>query len=518
MKKLFTYLLFLPLMAQAQWDAWNTNSIWLKEDADGYGGDIGISDSAYFGYTGTGWSTILDSVGRFTKYAGDAITEGYILMGNADGRLELTEPGFGLGSVTSVGLAAGTSGTDVNITGSPVTTAGTITINIPDAGPTARGLVTTGSQTFAGAKTFSSLAAFQNGINVTNSINHDGTFTFGWTEGSETVINTTGQIIKYYGIDVVTGDMFKGGAGAYEVLSIGTPDQLLRVNAGGTNFEWYTPTFLAAEVDGSVTNEGSLTVNAGTGTTSLISSNTSGSTDVTLTAAGINTIGEVGNVITITATEVDGSTTNEVQNLSYDAGNREVDISLGGTSATIPLAVDDGATEGLSSYTPADFTVTAGNVAIDYTNGQEATTSQDGFLSQTDWDTFNNKTGLVQTPTEQTGQTASIGATTAYTTPAADGYYRISVCATITTAAGTSLDLASVVKWTEATDNVVKTWPSNNINNLNRTVTNGTGVAIAFDVVAHVKAETAIQYQTVFSFVGGAPQYNIHIYIEKLAF
>lgn len=63
--------------------------------------------------------------------------------------------GGGSGTVTSVGLALGTSGTDVNVSGSPVTTSGDITLNIPDASATARGLVTTGTQTIAGAKTWS---------------------------------------------------------------------------------------------------------------------------------------------------------------------------------------------------------------------------------------------------------------------------------------------------------------------------------------------------------------------------
>lgn len=85
-----------------------------------------------------------------------------------------------------------------------------------------------------------------------------------------------------------------------------------------------------------------------------------------------------------------------IVNLSYDATNHEVDISGGGTSAILPLADDDGATEGLASFTATDFTVDAnGNVVIDYANGQAATSGQDGFLQSADWTTFNNKLSSV---------------------------------------------------------------------------------------------------------------------------
>jgi hypothetical protein len=74
--------------------------------------------------------------------------------------------GGGSGTVTSVALAAGTTGTDVNISGSPITTSGTITLNIPDASATARGLVTTGTQTIAGAKTWSNNAVFNGAASI----------------------------------------------------------------------------------------------------------------------------------------------------------------------------------------------------------------------------------------------------------------------------------------------------------------------------------------------------------------
>lgn len=128
-----------------------------------------------------------------------------------------------------------------------------------------------------------------------------------------------------------------------------------------------TITITGTEVDGSISNEGSLTVGAGSGTTSIINSNTSGSTGVTLTAGTGLSISETGNVITltntspdqtvsltgagitnvtgtypnftITSTEVDGSTTNELQTLSID-GN-ELTLSDGG--GTVPLPGGGGA-------------------------------------------------------------------------------------------------------------------------------------------------------------------------------
>lgn len=89
-------------------------------------------------------------------------SSGQALTTNGSGTLSWsTVAGSGITSLngltaTSQSFATGTSGSDFNISSAT----STHTFNIPDAGSSARGLVTTGTQTFAGAKTFSSTPTF----------------------------------------------------------------------------------------------------------------------------------------------------------------------------------------------------------------------------------------------------------------------------------------------------------------------------------------------------------------------
>jgi hypothetical protein len=74
----------------------------------------------------------------------------FVLQGDAGGAGALASiNGEGGPAIT---IAAGTTGSDVNV----ATTTNTITVHVPDAGAAARGVITTGAQTIAGAKTFSS--------------------------------------------------------------------------------------------------------------------------------------------------------------------------------------------------------------------------------------------------------------------------------------------------------------------------------------------------------------------------
>jgi hypothetical protein len=62
-------------------------------------------------------------------------------------------------------------------------------------------------------------------------------------------------------------------------------------------------------------------------------------------------------------------------------------LTITGTNAAA-----DGSTKGVAAFTAADFNDNgSGLLSIDYANGQTANASQNGFLSSTDWNLFNNK-------------------------------------------------------------------------------------------------------------------------------
>ncbi len=54
-------------------------------------------------------------------------------------------------------------------------------------------------------------------------------------------------------------------------------------------------------------------------------------------------------------------------------------------------AIADGATKGVAAFTASDFNSSSAVISLDYVNGQKASGSQPGFLSSTDWTTFNSK-------------------------------------------------------------------------------------------------------------------------------
>ncbi len=64
---------------------------------------------------------------------------------------------------------------------------------------------------------------------------------------------------------------------------------------------------------------------------------------------------------------------------------------------SIADAVADGTTKGAATFTSQDFLSSAGLISLNYSAGQTASPSQNGFLSSADWTSFNNKLSSIDT-------------------------------------------------------------------------------------------------------------------------
>lgn len=99
-------------------------------------------------------------------------------------------------TVTTQTFAVGTAGTDFAISSAT----STHTFNLPDAGASARGVVTTGTQTFAGAKTFSSNATFSSYVTAGDIISRNN------SDGS--VSNSSGQTLWHPNLNIQSGHVY----------------------------------------------------------------------------------------------------------------------------------------------------------------------------------------------------------------------------------------------------------------------------------------------------------------------
>ena len=77
---------------------------------------------------------------------------------------------------------------------------------------------------------------------------------------------------------------------------------------------------------------------------------------------------------------------------------------------SISDAIADGSTKGAATFTANDFNSASGVISLDYANGQKASASQDGFLSQGDYSTFSGK----QNQLNGTGFVKASGTTITY--------------------------------------------------------------------------------------------------------
>lgn len=162
---------------------------------------------------------------------------------------------WSVGTVTSVGLTLGTTGTDANISNSPITSTGSITLNLPTASATNRGLLSNGDWT-----TFNSKQTVLDG---------------------QGFVKVNGTTVSYDNTSYVpyTGANANVTLGAFNLTATSL------IKSGGTSSE-----ILAA--DGSVITAGTnITISGGTISASGGGGGSSARTEQTFTAtAGTNTL------------------------------------------------------------------------------------------------------------------------------------------------------------------------------------------------------------------------------------
>jgi len=119
-----------------------------------------------------GLEPLMDSLDlKGTKIDSMTFTSDTLKLYTNDGIFKVEILSGSTGTVTSVGLGLGTSGTDANVSGSPITGSGSFTLNLPSASASNRGLLTSADHTlFSNKFTLPSLTSgsvlFSNGSTI----------------------------------------------------------------------------------------------------------------------------------------------------------------------------------------------------------------------------------------------------------------------------------------------------------------------------------------------------------------
>ena len=169
--------------------------------------------------TGTQATTLLDVFTSTLKGLVPLSGGGTTNFLRADGTWAAPAGGSGITTLntlidTTQTFATGTSGTNFNISSAT----GTHTFNIPDAGASARGLVTTGTQTFAGNKSFSDTTTL-GGNNSFSSFNTNGSGSVTLTSFSSVgyknsfTNNSSSVTLGNSSISATVGNVFNAHAG-----------------------------------------------------------------------------------------------------------------------------------------------------------------------------------------------------------------------------------------------------------------------------------------------------------------
>lgn len=182
--------------------------------------------------------------------------------------------------------------------------------------------------------------------------------TLGQSLGTITVTNSAPDTNTTYDHLATTAT---GGANIRLHGSDGSTDDIKLANGTGitatytdANTITLANTGVVTEIDGSTTNELQTLNNTSDATSHTVTlSNSGGSAQlvegsgISLTTTGTGSAGIITVANTGVITEVDGSTANEIQTLTYTPSTRVMDISLSATDATLPLFSTIGTDAGL---------------------------------------------------------------------------------------------------------------------------------------------------------------------------
>ena len=332
------------------------------------GGGIAISGTyPSFTLTATDQSTTNELQ---TFSASSNSTSHTTTLSNSGGSLQLVEgsgitlttSGTTLNGIVTIASSAGSTDLSVSGTSSPLTIASSTGADITVTAGAGVSLTGTGTD----------ITINNTGIltEIDGNISNEGNLSVNAGSSTTSVIasNTSGS--TNVTLNAGTGLSISENTGTNNItLTNSAPDQVVSIAGGGINVVTGTyPNFTVTgtENDGSLTNEGSLTVNAGTGTTSIISSNTSSSTDVTITASSGLSISESGNNITLTNTG-DLSSTNELQTMSNTSDGTSHTVTLSNSGGSVQLVEGSGITL-TTTGTGSDGIVTIASTASGTTN------------------------------------------------------------------------------------------------------------------------------------------------------
>jgi len=146
--------------------------------------------------------------------------------------------GGGSGTVTSVALSTGTSGSDVNVSGSPITTSGTLVVNIPVASGSNTGKLSSTDWTTFNNKQ----AALVSGTNI-KTINGNSILGSGNLVVTTAAAGTTGQVqFNNSGSFGADNDFFWDNTNKRLGIGTATPGTHLDIHSGADNIGTFNRT------------------------------------------------------------------------------------------------------------------------------------------------------------------------------------------------------------------------------------------------------------------------------------